>query len=114
MKLFRTMTVMLLAAGSLAFTTSLSAAAKKVNGAEVFTQKCSMCHGMNGKGYAAIKTPDFTDAKWQAAHPEKERKDAIENGVKGTAMVSFKDKLSPQEVAAVLNYIRSLGAGKKK
>ena len=113
MKLFRTLAAALLMAGSIAYAVSLSFAANTPNGAETFTQKCSMCHGMNGKGYPALKTPDFTDPKWQAAHPDKELMDAIENGVKGTAMVSFKDKLSHQEMVAVLKYIRSLGATKK-
>lgn len=113
MRSFRVVAIMLLTAGALAFISTLSFAAKKDNGADIFRGKCSMCHGMDGKGYAAIKTPDFTDPKWQAAHPDTERKDAIENGVKGTAMVSFKDKLSQQQIAAVLKYIRSLG-GKEK
>jgi len=107
------MALMLLTAGALAFTTTLSYAAKNVNGANIFREKCSMCHGINGKGYSAIKTPNFTDPKWQAAHSDKVLKDAIENGVKGTAMVSFKDKLSQQQITAVLKYIRSLGAKKK-
>jgi mono/diheme cytochrome c family protein len=113
MRPFRTMAVMLLTAGALSCITTLSFAATKVKGADIFREKCSMCHGVDGKGYAAIKTPDFTDPKWQAAHPDKELKDAVENGVKGTAMVSFKDKLSQQEVAAVLKYIRSLDTKKK-
>lgn len=113
MKPFRTLAATLLVAGSVAFAVSPSFAADTPKGADIFREKCSMCHGMDGKGYAAIKTPDFTDAKWQAAHPDKELMDAIENGVKGTAMVSFKDKLSQQEMTAVLKYIRSLGAKKK-
>ena len=113
MRPFRTTAVMFLTAGGLAFTATLSLAAKKVNGSEIFREKCSMCHGIDGKGYAAIKTPNFTDPKWQAAHPDKELMDAIENGVKGTAMVSFKDKLSQPQMAAVLKYIRSLDAKKK-
>lgn len=107
------MAVMFLVAGALASITAPSFAARKDNGADIFREKCSMCHGVDGKGYAAIKTPNFTDPKWQAAHPDNELKDAIENGVEGTAMVSFKDKLSQQEIAAVLKYIRSLGAKKK-
>src|SRR5574340_1579114 len=108
MKSFRTLAAILLVAGSVAFAVSLSFAASTPNGADIFREKCSMCHGIDGKGYAAIKTPDFTDAKCQAAHPDKELANAIENGVKGTAMVSFKDKLSQQEMAAVLKYNRSL------
>ncbi len=114
MKYFRSLVFTLVVAGSIAYTTAFSFAAKKVDGAYIFTEKCSMCHGMDGKGYAAIKTPNFTDPKWQAAHQDKELLNAIENGVPGTAMVSFKDKLSQQEIAVVLKYIRSLGAPKKK
>lgn len=113
MKLFRTLAATALVAGSIAYAVTLSFAASTPSGADIFSQKCSMCHGVDGKGYPALKTPNFTDAKWQAAHPDKELMDAIENGVKGTAMVSFKDKLSHQEMVAVLKYIRSLGATKK-
>jgi mono/diheme cytochrome c family protein len=113
MRSFRILVSTFLVAGSFVYVASLSfAASKKVDGAGIFREKCSMCHGIEGKGYAAIKTPNFTDPKWQAAHPDKELRDAIENGVKGTAMVSFKDKLSQQEITAVLKYIRSLGAKK--
>ena len=113
MRLFRILVLTLVVGFSAACAASLSFAAnKKADGAGTFREKCSMCHGISGKGYPAIKTPDFTDPKWQAAHSDKELRDAIENGVKGTAMVSFKDKFSQQEITAVLKYIRSLGAKK--
>lgn len=116
MRFFRVLALTLMVAGAMVYavSSSFAAASKKVDGASIFTEKCSMCHGMNGKGYAAIKTPDFTDPKWQAAHPDKELRNALENGVPGTAMVSFKGKLSQEEMTAVLKYIRSLGAKKKK
>lgn len=114
MRFFRRLVFTLMVAGAILYAASWSFSAKKADGAGIYSQKCSMCHGINGKGYAAIKTPDFTDSKWQAAHPDKELLNAIENGVKGTAMVSFKGKLDQQEMAAVLKYIRSLGARKKK
>ena len=90
------------------------AAGKQSEGATTFREKCSMCHGIDGKGYAAIKTPNFTDPKWQAAHSDKELIDAIENGVKGTAMLSFRGKLTQAQIEAVLKYIRSLGAKTNK
>jgi cytochrome c oxidase cbb3-type subunit III len=113
MRSFRTLAATLLVLGSFAFAVSLSLATKTPNGADIFREKCTMCHGIDGKGYPALKTPDFTDPKWQAAHPDKELMRAIEDGVKGTAMVSFKDKLSQQEMTAVVKYIRSLSAKKK-
>lgn len=114
MKSFRGLVFTFIAVASIAWAASVSfAAPKKSEGADIFREKCSMCHGIDGKGYAAIKTPDFTDPKWQAAHPDKELLNAIENGVQGTAMVAFKDKLSQQQINDVLKYIRSLGAKKK-
>ena len=100
-------------AGVMALIMSVSYAAEKPDGATIFSSNCSMCHGVDGKGFAAIKTPDFTDPKWQAAHTDKELLEAIGNGVKGTAMPSFKDKLSQDQIQTVLKYIRSLGASKK-
>jgi cytochrome c oxidase cbb3-type subunit 3 len=67
-----------------------------------------MCHGADGKGLPALKTPDFTDPKWQASTKDKEIREVIKNGKKGTMMVGFADKLKDQEVSAVIAYIRSL------
>lgn len=115
MRSFRSVAVTFLVTGSIAGTVLVSfAASKRPEGASIFREKCSMCHGINGKGYAALKTPDFTDPKWQAAHTDKELQDSIENGVPGTAMVSFKGKLSKQQMDAVFKYVRSLGTKKKK
>lgn len=106
---------MLTVAGLTVFTVSVSfAAPKKSEGASLFKEHCSMCHGINGKGYAAIKTPNFTDPKWQAEHTNKELQDAIRYGVPGTAMISFEGKLNKKQMEAVFKYIRSLGSKKKK
>lgn len=115
MKSFRNSVLILIAIVSIVCTVSLAyAAPKKSEGKSIFREKCSMCHGIGGEGYPAIKTPNFTDPKWQSAHSEKERLNALENGVKGTAMVSFKGKLTQEQMKEVLKYIRSLGAKKKK
>jgi mono/diheme cytochrome c family protein len=58
-----------------------------------------MCHAQDGKGYAAIHTPDFTDSKWQAAHKDDELIDAVTNGKQGEGkMPPFKDKLTPEQI----------------
>ncbi len=78
------------------------------NGGDLFKQKCSMCHGADGKGYPALKTPDFTNPKVQASLTDKEIVEAIKNGKKGTAMPAFGDKLSDEQIHSLVTYIRSL------
>ncbi len=80
----------------------------------LFKEKCSMCHGADGKGFAAIKTPDFTDPKWQASMTDKEITEVITNGKKGTPMPAFGGKLSGEEIQNLVAFIRSLDSSKKK
>jgi cbb3-type cytochrome c oxidase subunit III len=84
-------------------------AAENPNGAEIFRAKCSMCHGVDGKGFAALKTPDFTSSKWQGSVKDSEILNAIKNGKKDTAMPAFADKLSEKEILAVLRQVRDFG-----
>jgi cbb3-type cytochrome c oxidase subunit III len=78
-------------------------------GGDLFKQKCSMCHGADGKGYPALKTPDFTDQKFQESMTDKQIEDVIKNGKKGTAMPAFADQLSEDQIHSLVSYIRSLG-----
>lgn len=78
------------------------------NGGDLFKGKCSMCHGADGKGYPALKTPDFTNPKVQASLTDKEIVEAVKNGKKGTAMPAFGDKLSDEQIHSLVTYIRSL------
>lgn len=79
------------------------------DGAALFKQKCSMCHGADGKGYAAIKTPDFTDPKWQASKTDKEIATTIKNGKSGTMMKAFGNELKDDEIDALVKQVRSFG-----
>ncbi|PYU96184.1 MAG: cytochrome C [Acidobacteria bacterium] len=89
-------------------------AADEPDAAAIFKQKCSMCHGADGKGFAAIKTPDFTDPKWQESITDEKIVETIKNGKKGTPMPPFADKLKEDEIQALVKYIRSLNSEKKK
>ncbi len=102
-KLIRSMPIALMLLVSFA----VSALAADPDGAALYKKQCSMCHGAEGKGFAVMKTPDFTDAKWQDNHKD----DAalvtfIRTGKK--PMPPFPpEKLSDEEVKAVLAHIRS-------
>lgn len=91
-----------------------SQAAPPDSAGDLFKAKCSMCHGPDGKGFSAIKTPNFTDPKWQASKKDAEILDAIKNGKKDTMMKGFSDKLKEDEIESLAKYIRSLDSSKKK
>ena len=98
----------------LIFSFVLQAGPTPDDGGDLFKQKCSMCHGLDGKGYSALKTPDFTDPKVQASLTDKEIVETIKNGKKGTAMPPFADKLDDEQIKSLVAYIRSLDSSKKK
>lgn len=89
-------------------------AAPVSDGAALFQQKCAMCHGTDGKGFAAIKTPDFTDPKWQASVKDTEIAEVIKNGKKGTPMPAFGGKLKEEDIQGLVRYIRSFDSSKRK
>ena len=59
---------------------ALQAKPSPAEGGELFEQQCAMCHGTDGKGFPAMKTPDFTDPKVQASLTNREIFEAIKNG----------------------------------
>jgi high-affinity iron transporter len=80
---------------------------------QLFESRCAFCHGVEGKGDGtagkALNPPptDFTSAAfWKTATPDGLR-EAIRNGRPGTAMVPFRNTLKPNEIDALLEYVRT-------
>ena len=73
-----------------------------------FRQSCAKCHGLDGRGRTVLGeltgAPDFTGAAWQESRSGPRMRASIAHGRGG--MPSFKDKLSPYEIASLVNYIR--------
>jgi mono/diheme cytochrome c family protein len=97
----------------LAFYSLPGAAADDDVGRQLYESRCAFCHGVDGQGDGVagkalhppptdLSSPDF----WQAATTEKVR-DAILNGKPGTAMVPFRATLKPDQVDAVVEYVRT-------
>jgi cbb3-type cytochrome c oxidase subunit III len=99
---------LLVAAGLLVSSLAFQAAVPAADGAAIFRKNCMMCHGADGKGFPALKTPNFTDPKWQSSIKDKEMRETIKNGKKGTMMPGFGGQLKDEEISAVVAYIRSL------
>lgn len=90
---------MLLGFGALA-TSSLMAEEEKADIQALYKKKCAMCHKADGKGYAAMKTPDFTSKEWQASRTDEQ---LLESTSKGKPpMPAFEKQLKPEELKALI------------
>ncbi len=81
------------------------------HGANIFVEKCSVCHGKDGKGMKALGTPDFTSPEVQASLTRETIINTIKHGKKGTLMPGWEGKLSNDEIMAVGSFVKSLGSG---
>ena len=78
-------------------------------GEAVYTANCAACHQANGKGVSPAFPP--LDGSKIATGPVAAHLDVVLNGVvrngQATAMVAWKNTLSPTEIAAVVTYERN-------
>jgi outer membrane protein assembly factor BamB len=75
----------------------------------LFVQRCSMCHGANGKGASGTKAPDFTDATWQASRTDAALIEALRNGT-DHGMPAFGDQLKPAQMDELIHcMVRGFG-----
>lgn len=75
--------------------------------ADLFKQKCAMCHGANGAGKG--KVPALSSAEVQQKS-DADWKTAIEKGVKNDkgTMAGYAGKLTPEQIDGLVKYVRSL------
>jgi|SRR5689334_5478940 mono/diheme cytochrome c family protein len=93
-----------------------SLAAQGPDGQALYREHCKECHGAAGRPtktavgkYKDIKT---FDAAFFSARSDDSVLAVLKRGVKdGKEMKSFKEKLSPEEMAAVVKYVRTRFAG---
>lgn len=89
--------------------------ARKGPGHGIYAADCLSCHGVNGDGL--VHAPDGTlyRAAPDLTTPEATEKwsrdrmlDSVTNGMSGTYMVDFGSKLSKDQIASVVDYIRAI------
>jgi aldose sugar dehydrogenase len=84
---------------------------------ELYKQNCVMCHMPDGN--AAIPNMNFADGKWIHGSTPAQLAKVITNGVPGTAMMSFKERFSDQEILGLAKFVLAFdkthkaGAAKK-
>ncbi len=85
----------------------------KALGEKTYKERCTVCHGVNGDGNNFVATvldpppKDFTSAESKKQLTLKRMIRSATEGRPGTAMMPWKDVLSPEEISAVIAYIRS-------
>ena len=87
----------------------------KIDYKKIFKNECQKCHGRDGKGSKRGKklgAPDFTDVEWQASVTDEQLIASITDGKK--KMPKQGGKLSPEEIKAMVKYVRMLAPKKRR
>jgi cbb3-type cytochrome c oxidase subunit III len=81
------------------------------SGADTYGDKCATCHGKDGKGDTNMgkksKAKDLTKAETWKGIDDKAVEKQVREGTDDKRMPAFKDKLSDEEIAAVVKYVRT-------
>jgi mono/diheme cytochrome c family protein len=80
------------------------AAAGGVDGAALFGQRCAGCHGGDGSGGIG---PRLAAGRVVANYPDPQDQIAVVTNGRG-GMPAFAERLSPEEIAAVVDYTRTV------
>lgn len=87
------------------------ALAEPVDVKGIWSRKCQGCHANDGSGNTErgrkYEVDDLTDAGWQARHSDEKIRKAISEG-KGKHMKPFKDRLTAEEIDALVKHVRTL------
>jgi cytochrome c553 len=98
----------------LALLVALAPAARAEEAQANWQRRCSLCHGEAGEGPeekdAHERIPDFRSRRWQGGRRDSQLRRTISEGVDGTRMRPFKQKLSKQEIAALVGLVRSFAS----
>lgn len=75
------------------------------NGASLFANRCTPCHGEHGEG---IVGPNLTDEYWLHGGKAKDVFKTIKYGVPEKGMIAWEKSLSAQQIADLTNYVLSI------
>jgi len=79
----------------------------KAQSVVLYNTHCQICHGAGGTGSPLMAGSAFVGRKWKHGTTPQAIVNTITNGVPQTAMLPFKGRLSPQEIAALATLVRS-------
>ncbi len=112
-----TRNTVLVMAGLVALTLAAGTAAAQTpaaapDGAQLYARNCASCHGATGAPSAAMlrsmtALPDFSNARTLAGKADSTLVNVVTNG-KGRAMPAYRTRLTPEQVRAIVAYLRTL------
>lgn len=76
-----------------------------------WTKTCSLCHGPRGRpsaGLAKKGVRDLSDPDWQRRTSDEAIAETIRKGRPGTLMAAYEGRLSAEQIAALVRFIRTL------
>ena len=79
----------------------------KAQSVVLYNTHCQICHGAGGTGSPLMAGSAFAGRKWKHGTTSQAIVKTITNGVPQTAMLPFKGRLTPQEIAALATLVRS-------
>lgn len=99
--------LILLAVGLVGSASLLAASQKasaKVDAVEVYKINCQACHGPDGNMPPPLS---FADSEWKHGSRVQDVTKVITDGIDGSAMLPFKERLTKAEIAALAKLVRS-------
>ena len=86
-----------------------------VAGKKLYKLNCASCHGANGDLVGGIPNArNLVEGQWKAGEGLVAHFKVLQNGIAGSAMVSFKAQLKPNERWALVHFIDSITKNKSK
>jgi len=76
-------------------------------GAQVYKTRCVLCHTAEGK--SPNERMRLSDQVWKHGDKPEEIQKVVAEGVKGTVMIGFKNRLNNDDIKAVTAYVIDLG-----
>jgi mono/diheme cytochrome c family protein len=81
------------------------AKAGAIDAKAIYEAKCQVCHMADGNSQI-MPNMSFADGVWKHGSTLKAVQTTITNGAPGTAMLPFKEQLTPAEIAALARFVR--------
>ena len=107
---------LLLVIASIAVVALIAGAAfAEPDGKALYNAKCAMCHGTDGVAksmWAKTGVKNLNDPAWQKAKTDADITKVIVEGSADKKMPGYKDKMTAEDIAAVVKHVRTLAPAK--